>query len=88
MPVPDEQKLCEDFGHCEFCDKCYEDSKFVRVIFDNDKEGKENEKRMFEMCKDCREKCRIDKEYEKYATEKAFKLKLGRRVKVKVYDQD
>lgn len=27
-------------------------------------------------------------EYEKYATEKAFKLKLGRRVKVKVYDQD
>ncbi len=54
MPVPDEQKLYEDFGHCEFCDKCYEDSKFVRVLFCNDKEGAERKYRIFEMCKNCR----------------------------------
>ena len=35
------------------------------------------------MCKDCREKCRTDKAFEKYATEKAFSMKLGRKVKIK-----
>lgn len=82
MPVPDEQKLYEDFGHCEFCDKCYEDSKFVRVLFCNDKEGAERKYRIFEMCKTCRDKCKKDKDYEKYATDKAFNLKLGRPVKI------
>ena len=83
MPVPDEIKLFEDFGHCEFCDKCYPDSRFVSVLFNNEKEGAEKQYRIFEMCQDCREKCRTDREYEKYATEKAFTLKLGRRVEIK-----
>lgn len=81
MPVPDIQPRFRDFGHCEFCDKCFQDDYFVPVLFDNEKEGAENELRIFEMCKDCREKCRTDRAFERYATEKAFKLKLGRRIK-------
>lgn len=83
MPVPDIQEMYHDFGHCEFCDKCFQDDFFVRVLFNNEKEGAENEKRVFEMCKNCREKCRTDTAFEKYATEKAFSMKLGRRIKRK-----
>ena len=83
MPVPDIQPRFRDFGHCEFCGKCFQDVFFVRVLFDNEKASAENEKRVFEMCKNCREKCRTDTEFEKYATEKAFSMKLGRKVKIK-----
>ena len=90
MPVPDEFKLCEDFSHCEFCDKCYVDSKFAKVLFCNDKEGAERKYRIFEMCETCRNKCETDKDYEQYATDKAFNLKLGRPVKIhyEVVDDD
>lgn len=83
MPVPDMQKRFRDFARCEFCGKSYQDDFFVRVLFDNEKAGAENEKRVFEMCKDCREKCRTDRAFEKYATEKAFSMKLGRKVRIK-----
>lgn len=55
----------------------------VHVLFDNEKSGAENEKRVFEMCKNCREKCRTDRVFEKYTTKKAFSMKLGRKLKTK-----
>ena len=39
MPVPDIQEMYHDFGHCEFCDKCFQDDFFVCVLFDNEKSG-------------------------------------------------
>ena len=77
------QPRFRDFGHCEFCNKCFEDDYFVCVLFDNEKSGAENEKRVFEMCKNCHKKCRTDKAFEKYVTEKAFSMKLGRKLKIK-----
>ena len=77
------QPRFRDFGYCEFCDKCFEDDYFVCVLFDNEKSGAENEKRVFKMCKDYREKCRTNRAFEKYATEKAFSMKLGRKLKTK-----
>lgn len=59
------------------------ENAICNVPVDNEKAGAENELRIFEMCKNCREKCRTDRAFERYATEKAFKLKLGRRIKKK-----
>ena len=42
-----------------------------------------SEKCVFEMYKNCREKCRTDRTFEKYTTEKAFNMKLGRKLKIK-----
>ena len=84
MPVPDEQKLYEDFTFCEYCAKTHPDSFFQRIIIDNDKEGAENQKRVFIICHDCRGKCRADKDFEKYVTEKTFRLNLGRRIRIEV----
>ena len=83
MPVPDMQKRFRDFARCEFCGKSYQDDFFETVLFDNEKEGGEKERRIYEMCKNCREKCRTDRTFERYATEKAFSMKLGRKVKIK-----
>lgn len=81
MPVPDEFVIEPDFQLCEICEKDYPDNEFVYVAVDNDKVGTEHEKRIYSMCKYCREKCRTDSEYEKYVTEKVFNLKLGRRLR-------
>lgn len=80
MPVPDMQPRFRDFVVCEFCDKSYPDDEFALVIIDNDKDSEENEKRIYDMCKNCRKKCRTDPAFEKYVTEKAFHLRLGRKM--------
>ena len=82
MPVPDEFVIAPDFGLCEICEKDYPDNKFVHVAVDNDLSGEEHEKRWLTICAYCREKCRTDSKYEEYVTDKVFKLKLGRRLKV------
>ena len=83
MPVPDEFVLAPDFGLCEICGQTKPDTDFCPVIINNDKPGEENEKRWYEICKDCRERARTDKDYERYITEKVFAMKLGRRVRIK-----
>lgn len=82
MPIPDMQPRFRDLAVCEFCGKSYTDDKFVYVLIDNDKDGEENEKRIYEMCENCREKCRNDPIFEKSVTEKAFSLRLGRKVRL------
>lgn len=81
MPVPDYFVIAPDFCLCEICEKDYPDNKFVHVAVDNEKTGDEHERRWTTICCDCREKCRNDSEYEKFVTEKVFRLKLGRRLK-------
>lgn len=81
MLVPDEFIRAPDFGLCEMCDKTVPDTAFVHVIIDNDKPGEENEKRWYAICSDCRKRCRKEPAFEKYVTEKVFKLKLGRVVR-------
>lgn len=78
MPVPDMQPRFRDLSYCFFCGKTYTDDKFTPVLIDNDKDGSDNEKRISEMCVYCREKCREEPAFDKYVTEKVFKLKLGR----------
>ena len=80
MPVPDEFNLFDDYMLCEICNKDYPLSTFAHVVVDNDKMGEELEKRYCAICSNCREKCRNDTGYEKYVTEKVFKIKLGRRI--------
>lgn len=82
MPVPDMQTRFRDFLGCEFCGKTYTDDKFVIVVIDNDKSGVENEKRIYEMCENCREKCKRDTAFEKSVTEKVIRLRLGRKIKI------
>ena len=81
MPVPDMQIRFRDFQGCEFCGKTYTDDKFKMVLIDNEKDGADNEKRIYEMCIYCREKCKADPAFEKEVTEKVMNQKLGRRVK-------
>lgn len=81
MPVPDMQTRFRDFQGCEFCGKTYTDDKFKMVLIDNEKDGADNEKRIYEMCIYCREKCKTDPAFEKEVTEKVMNQKLGRRVK-------
>lgn len=84
MPVPDEFVLAYDYGRCEICGRGnVPDPDFVHVVVDNDKPGEENEKRWYSICKDCHERCRKEPAFEKYVTEKVFKLKLGRVVRIK-----
>ena len=83
MPVPDEFVLAPDFGLCEICGQTKPDTDFCPVVVNNDKPGEENEKRWCEICKDCRERCRNEPAFEKYVTEKVFKLRLGRVVRRK-----
>lgn len=87
MPVPDEFLLAPDFGLCEMCNKTVPDTNFVHVIVNNDNPREENEKRWYEICKDCRERCRNEPAFEKYVTEKVFKLRLGRVVRVRRKDK-
>lgn len=84
MPVPDMQPRFRDWTYCEICEKSYTDDKFVAVVVDNDKSGAENEKRTCYICKNCREKCRTDREYEKTTTEKIFRQRFGSPVVQKV----
>lgn len=77
MPVPDIQEICPDFELCAFCSNCRQDNHFCYVFVDNEKEGEEKEQRVVRMCKGCSEKCQTDKQFERYATEKVFNLKLG-----------
>lgn len=83
MPVPDMQTRFRDFAYCEICEKSYQDDFFVRVLVDNDRTGAENEKRICDICKNCREKCRADPAFDKTTTEKVFNLRLGIRIKQK-----
>lgn len=81
MPVPDMQTRFRDFQACEFCGKSYTDDKFKMVLIDNEKDGSENEKRIYVMCIYCCEKCKTDPTFEKEVTEKVINQKLGRIVK-------
>lgn len=81
MPVPDEFVLAPDFRLCEICGQTKPDTDFCPVIINNDKPGEENEKRLYSICSECRERCRNEPAFEKYVTEKVFKLKLGRVVR-------
>ena len=81
MPVPDEFVRAYDYERCEICDRTVPDTSFVHVIVDNDKPGAENEKRWYSVCKDCRERARVDRTFDRYLTEKVFALNLGRKVR-------
>ena len=81
MPVPVMQERFKDFIVCDICDKSYPEDKFKVVLIDNDKDGTDNEKRIYEMCIYCREKCRTDPAFEKEVTEKVMSQKLGRKLK-------
>ena len=84
MPVPDEFVLAYDYGRCEICERGnIPDPDFVHVVVDNEKPGAEHEKRWYAICKDCRERARTDKDYERYITAKVFAMKLGRRVRIR-----
>ena len=84
MPVPDEFVLAYDYGRCEICERGnIPDPDFVHVVVDNEKTGEENEKRWYSICSECRERCRNEPTFEKYVTEKVFKLRLGRVMRCK-----
>ena len=74
--------IAPDFQFCEICEKSYPDNEFVHVLVSNDSDCAVQYRR-YSMCTGCREKCRVDKEYENYVTNKVFKLKLGLLVKIK-----
>lgn len=81
MPIPDEFVRAYDYGYCEICDRDVPDTSFVHVIVDNEKHSAENEKRWYSICMGCRERCRKEPAFDKYVTEKVFRLNLGRKVR-------
>ena len=81
MPVPDEQERYKDFVECDICNQIYPDDMFFHIVADNEKQGAEHEQRILAICNDCRYKCIDSIAFEKAATEKIFKLKLGRKLK-------
>lgn len=83
MPVPDEFVRAYDYALCEICARTVPDTSFVHVIVDNDKPGEEKEIRWYAVCKDCRERARMDEDFERYLTAKVFALNLGRKVRCK-----
>lgn len=82
MPVPDTFTLAPDFGQCGICRKNYTDDEFVHIKVVNDRNNKAV--RFYEICRNCREKCRTDPQYEAYVTDKVFNLSLGLRFKGEV----
>ena len=83
MPVPDEQKLCDDWGQCDICEKDHPLGETAHVIVDDENpDARLRNYRYVGICKPCREKCKADREFEKSVVKKVFKEKLGRPVKV------
>lgn len=80
MPIPDLFFRAPDFFQCPWCLKDYQDTELKHGFFrvnDDDQIG-----RVYYICKNCLDKAEKNKQFEKRITNKVFKNKLGRVVKI------
>ena len=81
MPWPVEHKQYDDWEQCEICEKDHPVGESVHVIVDDENpDPRYRNYRYVGICKACREKCKIDREFEKSVVKRVFESKLGRPV--------